>query len=118
MNAIARAEILGRYHQHVERFERDAASRRRHGLALVVEEPAEQVEQKAAAPGLSARELSVLELVARGLTDGEIAKECGISEFTVKTHLRHLYVKLGAKNRAHAVALGVQNGLLKLCPCC
>jgi DNA-binding CsgD family transcriptional regulator len=116
LNAIARAEILDRYNRHVERFERDAASRRRHGLAVVVDEPAEQGAPTAAS--LSAREQNVLELVARGLTDNEIAQETGISEFTVKTHLRHLYVKLEARNRAHAVALGVQQGLLKLCPCC
>ena len=116
MNAVARAEILDRYQRHVERFERDAASRRRQGLAVVPDEPEEQAPEQASV-SLSTREQAVLEVVARGLTDGEIAQECGISEFTVKTHLRHLYVKLGARNRAHAVALGVQHGLLKLCSC-
>jgi DNA-binding CsgD family transcriptional regulator len=114
VNAVAREEILGRYRRHVERFERAAASRRRQGLTVVVPEP---VEEPPSASTLSARERSVLELVAQGLTDGEIGASCGISEFTVKTHLRHLYGKLNARNRAHAVALGVQTGILNLCSC-
>ncbi|MGM0362501.1 response regulator, partial [Streptomyces griseoaurantiacus] len=53
---------------------------------------------------LSAREREVLALVARGTPNREIARALFISEATVKTHLTHLYGKLGVKDRAAAVA--------------
>jgi DNA-binding NarL/FixJ family response regulator len=64
------------------------------------------------ADGLSPRELEVLRSVASGATNREIAKSLFISEATVKTHLLHLYDKLGARDRASAVAVAYQRGLL------
>jgi DNA-binding NarL/FixJ family response regulator len=67
------------------------------------------------APGnepLSAREREVLALVARGTPNREIARELFISEATVKTHLTHLYAKLGVNDRAAAVATAYQRGIL------
>jgi DNA-binding NarL/FixJ family response regulator len=61
---------------------------------------------------LSAREREVLTLVARGTSNREIAAELFISEATVKTHLTHLYGKLGVKDRAAAVAAGYDRGIL------
>ncbi|MFJ6353056.1 LuxR C-terminal-related transcriptional regulator [Streptomyces sp. NPDC092046] len=61
---------------------------------------------------LSAREHEVLELVAKGTSNREIAAELFISEATVKTHLTHVYAKLGAKDRAAAVAVAYQRGIL------
>ncbi|MBV2353343.1 response regulator transcription factor [Streptomyces sp. J2-1] len=61
---------------------------------------------------LSAREREVLALVARGTSNREIARELFISEATVKTHLTHLYAKLGVKDRAAAVATGYERGIL------
>ncbi|QXE34568.1 response regulator transcription factor [Streptomyces sp. GMY02] len=61
---------------------------------------------------LSAREREVLELVARGTPNKEIAAELFISEATVKTHLTHLYAKLGVKDRAAAVAVAYERGIL------
>jgi len=61
---------------------------------------------------LSAREREVLELVARGTSNREIAKELFISEATVKTHLTHLYGKLGVKDRAAAVAVAYDRHIL------
>jgi DNA-binding NarL/FixJ family response regulator len=61
---------------------------------------------------LSPRELEVLELVARGTTNREAAKRLFISEATVKTHLLHIYAKLGVNDRAAAVAVGFDRGLL------
>ncbi|MEU6930437.1 response regulator transcription factor [Streptomyces sp. NPDC046374] len=61
---------------------------------------------------LSAREREVLELVAKGTSNREIAAELFISEATVKTHLTHIYAKLGAKDRAAAVAVAYQRGIL------
>jgi DNA-binding NarL/FixJ family response regulator len=65
-----------------------------------------------AADTLSAREREVLELVAKGTPNREIARELFISEATVKTHLTHLYAKLGVKDRAAAVAAGYDRGIL------
>ncbi|PPS71549.1 MULTISPECIES: response regulator [Streptomyces] len=67
------------------------------------------------APGnepLSTREREVLALVARGTSNREIARELFISEATVKTHLTHLYAKLGVNDRAAAVAAAYQRGIL------
>ncbi|HZG92206.1 MAG TPA: response regulator transcription factor [Pseudonocardia sp.] len=61
---------------------------------------------------LSARELEVLTLVAAGSTNRETAKRLFISEATVKTHLLHIYAKLEVRDRASAVAVGYQRGLL------
>ncbi|MFC5953817.1 response regulator [Streptomyces pratens] len=61
---------------------------------------------------LSAREREVLALVARGTSNREIARELFISEATVKTHLTHLYAKLGVRDRAAAVAVAYERGIL------
>jgi DNA-binding NarL/FixJ family response regulator len=61
---------------------------------------------------LSQRELEVLELVAAGSTNREAARRLFISEATVKTHLLHIYAKLGVGDRAAAVAEAVHRGLL------
>ncbi|WP_288817975.1 response regulator transcription factor [uncultured Micrococcus sp.] len=53
---------------------------------------------------LSAREIELLELIARGATNRGAARELFISEATVKTHLVHVYAKLGVDNRTEAVA--------------
>lgn len=74
-----------------------------------------RVRAPASAPGaepLSAREREVLELVAKGTSNREIAKDLFISEATVKTHLTHLYAKLGVKDRAAAVAVGYDRHIL------
>ncbi|EST38864.1 LuxR family transcriptional regulator [Streptomycetaceae bacterium MP113-05] len=61
---------------------------------------------------LSAREREVLGLVAGGAANREIARRLFISEATVKTHLTHLYAKLGVNDRAAAVAAGYDRGVL------
>jgi len=61
---------------------------------------------------ISARELEVLELVARGASNREAARRLFISEATVKTHLIHIYSKLGVNDRAAAVAEAFDRGLL------
>jgi DNA-binding NarL/FixJ family response regulator len=70
-----------------------------------------QLRQPASEP-LSQRELEVLELVARGSTNREAAKQLFISEATVKTHLLHVYAKLGVNDRAAAVAAAFSRGYL------
>ena len=61
---------------------------------------------------LTDRELEVLRLVAAGTTNKEAARTLFISEATVKTHLLHLYAKLGVRDRAAAVAAAYKSGLL------
>jgi DNA-binding NarL/FixJ family response regulator len=61
---------------------------------------------------ISDRELEVLSLIAQGRSNREVAAELFISEATVKTHLLHVYDKLGVNDRAAAVAVGFQRGLL------
>ena len=65
-----------------------------------------------ARPALSAREREVLRLVADGLPTKQIARALAISERTVKFHVASILRKLGADNRAQAVALAAQRGLL------
>ncbi|GAB2616177.1 DNA-binding response regulator [Paractinoplanes abujensis] len=61
---------------------------------------------------LSQRELEVLALIARGNSNKEAAGQLFISEATVKTHLLHAYAKLGVRDRAAAVAVAFERGLL------
>ena len=63
-------------------------------------------------PVLSPRELQVLQMVARGTSNRDCARQLFISEATVKTHLQHVYDKLGVGDRAAAVATGYERGLL------
>lgn len=63
-------------------------------------------------PALSAREVEVLEGMARGMSNAQIGRELYLSEDTVKTHARRLFRKMGAADRAQAVALGFRWGLL------
>lgn len=62
----------------------------------------------------TAREGEVLGLLARGLSNKQIARELNISEHTVKFHISSLYAKLGVGNRAEAVSRGARHGLISL----
>jgi DNA-binding NarL/FixJ family response regulator len=63
---------------------------------------------------LSARELQVLRLVARGDRNKEIGQKLDISEETVKMHLKNAAAKLNARDRTHAVSIGIQRGIFTL----
>lgn len=65
-----------------------------------------------APPKLSGREAEVLALLADGLGTGEIATALYMSESTAKTHITHIYQKLGAANRAQALVTAMRLGLL------
>lgn len=63
---------------------------------------------------LSAREVEILELLAHGLGNRELAQKLFISEATVKTHLVHVYAKLGVDNRTAAVNAAIEQRLIRL----
>jgi len=58
------------------------------------------------------RELEVLELLTNGASNKEVARILTVSEETIKTHLKHLYEKLGASDRAQAVAIALRQNLI------
>ncbi|HLM96819.1 MAG TPA: response regulator transcription factor, partial [Acidimicrobiales bacterium] len=62
---------------------------------------------------LTERELEVLTMVARGMSNGEIAEQLTISPATAKTHLAHLLTKLGARDRIQLVIIAYQSGLVR-----
>lgn len=63
---------------------------------------------------LSAREIEVLMLVAKGTSNKLIARELEIGETTVKTHLLHIFAKLGVDDRTAAVTTAVERGIIRL----
>ena len=63
---------------------------------------------------LSSRQLEILRLVAKGLSNPEIAKVFGISLITVKKHLATVFERIGASSRAEAVAIAMQHHLLTI----
>jgi DNA-binding NarL/FixJ family response regulator len=62
---------------------------------------------------LSKREREILQMVANGSTTKEVARDLGISPHTVKTHLERIFEKLGANDRAQAVAIAIRTGLVQ-----
>jgi DNA-binding CsgD family transcriptional regulator len=62
--------------------------------------------------GITKRELEILELIAQGMSNREIAEKLFVSENTVKTHSSRLFDKLSAKRRTQAVQIGKENGLI------
>jgi DNA-binding NarL/FixJ family response regulator len=67
----------------------------------------------AALDSLTERELAVLRLIARGRSNAEIATDLFLSETTVKTHVSHVFGKLGLRDRAQAVVLAYESGLIE-----
>jgi two-component system NarL family response regulator len=75
---------------------------------------AQRLAGRVAAPDVSEREREVLQLIARGKANKEIAAALGISEETVKRHASNLFVKMGVADRAQATSEGIRRGLIQL----
>jgi DNA-binding NarL/FixJ family response regulator len=65
------------------------------------------------APTITEREVQVLELLSSGLGNKEMARELFVSEATVKSHLSHIYTKLGVDTRAGAVAAAIERRIIR-----
>jgi len=75
---------------------------------------AEQLSQRLSREELSTREVEILQYVARGLSNAEIAERLFISKFTVRNHVINLLEKLGTRDRTEATAVAVRRGLVRL----
>jgi DNA-binding NarL/FixJ family response regulator len=87
------------------------------GRSALAPSVASRLVARMAAPAgsaLSAREIEVLELVARGRSNKEIARLLHLSEATVKTHLVHSFSKLGVEDRTEAVMAALDRGIIRL----
>ena len=65
-------------------------------------------------PVLTDRELEILQIIAKGLSNNEAAKVVGLSKATIRTHLEHIYEKLDVTNRVEAVTEGIRQGIINL----
>jgi DNA-binding NarL/FixJ family response regulator len=84
------------------------------GGVLFGPEASARLAERAGERDLTNREQSVLELLARGLTNREIQASLSLSEGTLKNHLKHVYDKLGVGNRTEAVHAALQRGYVRL----
>ncbi len=76
------------------------------------QQPRPPTKQQGLQVRLTDRELEILRLIAKGLSNRQVAELLGLSRSTVRTHLEHIYQKLDVSNRTEAVALGISQGLI------
>jgi DNA-binding NarL/FixJ family response regulator len=84
------------------------------GKKRIPHEIAAQLAEHLTDEALTPREIDVLQHVAGGNRNRDIAERLGISEETVKVHVKHIMEKLGATDRTAAVAIGVRRGIIQL----
>ena len=99
---------------HVHRELLDAIRSVHAGQKRIPPEIATELAEHAADDELSLREIDVLRLVATGNANKEIADKLSIGETTVKSHITSILSKLGANDRAHAVIIALQRGIIEL----
>jgi DNA-binding NarL/FixJ family response regulator len=75
---------------------------------------AQQIEQRSTRAQLSPREKEILQLLADGCRNREIANQLGLSENTVRNHVFNLLEKLGTTHRTEAIAMAIQQGLVQM----
>ncbi len=83
-------------------------------LARFAEKKQQASEQSAGGGALSAREIEVLRLAAKGMTNAAIAQELALSTRTVQVHLTHIFAKLGVASRTEAVIVALRRGWFSL----
>lgn len=81
-------------------------------MLVCPDRPIDMPRQRVAPRGLTEREMQVLRGMSQGKSNAEIGRDLFVSEDTVKTHARRLFRKLGARDRAHAVAEAFRGGLV------
>jgi DNA-binding NarL/FixJ family response regulator len=84
------------------------------GKRLMPPEVAERLSEYFPQVALTPREVEVLNLVARGMANKEIAHQLGTASGTVKMHVQNILAKLGASDRTHAVTIALERGILHL----
>jgi DNA-binding NarL/FixJ family response regulator len=84
------------------------------GRKRIPQEIAAQLAEHIADESLTGREVDVLQHVAGGNRNRDIAEQLSISEETVKVHIKHIMEKLGARDRTSAVAIAVRRGIIQL----
>lgn len=72
----------------------------------------EWIDDRKTRPSLSAREIEILEMVARGLTNKEIAGALQISHYTVRNHINHITAKLQVSDRTEAATIAIRQGII------
>jgi DNA-binding NarL/FixJ family response regulator len=82
-----------------------------HHVLAAVSAPADASAGIETPDDLTPREVDVLQLIAEGLTNTEIAERLVVSAATVKSHVNHIFAKIGARDRAQAVVYAYANGL-------
>jgi two-component system, NarL family, response regulator len=84
------------------------------GRRLIAPEVAARLADRVSSPSLTSREVAVLELVAKGMSNKEIGAALFVSETTIKYHLKNIYAKLGASDRTEAALVATQRGILTI----
>ena len=103
-------EMLGGLHQGEAAMTRRMTARLMGELASLAQRESERAEP------LTQREIELLRLVAKGMSNRAVARELSISENTVKYHMRNILQKLNAQNRTEAVTCALASGLLRQDP--
>ncbi|MBI4819964.1 MAG: response regulator transcription factor [Deltaproteobacteria bacterium] len=83
-------------------------------LPVQGEEPPKTSSGGKAGSPLTERELEILQIIAKGLSNNEAAKVLGLSKATIRTHLEHIYEKLDVTNRVEAVTEGIRQGIINI----
>jgi DNA-binding NarL/FixJ family response regulator len=84
------------------------------GKKYIPREIAARLADRMMRPDLTARELEILKMVSRGLTNRDIGHALGISSFTVKNHVNSIIEKLGVGDRTEAATISIQKGIIRI----